>query len=401
VSRATIDSANRRELLFLAPGDVSKGRVEPISWMRSCEAYATAGLEVTLATLRTRRPDAVPKDEIWRHYGIDPCFRVLTLPTRLAYDSSVAAFRLWAGAAGTALAARTATRAVARSTATIIHGRAPVLLAPFAAIRYALPRRRRPLLVFEAHALPKRSHAWLVESADLVVVNSEKLARDVVSVFRVPAGRVLHAPLPPFNPARPEPKLTARRAIGLGPDLAIACYTGKLTKEHSEFLLTAAAEAARRVNGFRLVLVGGNAAILDWTRRRTDEMDLGNSVILTGFVAPAEVSRYQSAADVLVYHMPESVGIFPYTTPAKAYEYQAMRRPIVATDFPLFEEVFGADGDRALCVKHRTPHEFAAGIASAMALPDGGRAMTERAASFVRGRTWVGRSAAILGALEL
>jgi glycosyltransferase involved in cell wall biosynthesis len=200
---------------------------------------------------------------------------------------------------------------------------------------------------------------------------------------------------------RPEPRLTARRAIGLEPDLAIACYTGKLTEDHNEFLLAAAAEAARRINGFRLLLVGGNAAILDWTRRRAAEMDLGTSVILTGFVAPAEIGRYQSAADVLVYHMPESVGIFPYTTPAKAYEYQAMRRPIVATDFPLFEEVFGADGERALCVKHRTPDDFATGIASAMALPDGGRAMTERAASFIRGRTWAERSAAILSALEL
>src|SRR5437870_2653090 len=48
-----------RRLIFLAPGDVSKGRVEPISWMRTCEAYAGHGLEVTLTTLRTRRPDSV------------------------------------------------------------------------------------------------------------------------------------------------------------------------------------------------------------------------------------------------------------------------------------------------------------------------------------------------------
>jgi len=67
--------------------------------MRTCEAYANLGFEVTLATLRVRRPDAVPDDEIWRHFGVDECFRIVTLPTRLDHDASVAEFRLWAGAA--------------------------------------------------------------------------------------------------------------------------------------------------------------------------------------------------------------------------------------------------------------------------------------------------------------
>ena len=60
------------DLLFLAPGDVRKARVEPISWMRTCEAFAARGLRVTLVTLRVRYPDAVNREAIWDHFGIPP-----------------------------------------------------------------------------------------------------------------------------------------------------------------------------------------------------------------------------------------------------------------------------------------------------------------------------------------
>jgi glycosyltransferase involved in cell wall biosynthesis len=172
-----------------------------------------------------------------------------------------------------------------------------------------------------------------------------------------------------------------------------------MTRDNNEFLLATATEIVCRIERFRLLLVGGNPEILEWTRRRVKELGLDDALILTGFVPPADVEQYQSAADVLVNRIPQTMGTIPYATPAKAYEYQAMRRPIVATDFPLFEEVFGQDGERAIRVTDRTPRALADGILSAFALEDQGRAMTERAASFVQGRTWAKRSATILDAL--
>jgi glycosyltransferase involved in cell wall biosynthesis len=396
------EGSTRGEVLYLAPGDVSKGRVEPISWMRTCEAYAHHSFEVTLATLRTRRADAVADDEIWGHFGIDECFRIVTLPTLLDADASVTSFRLWAGAAGSALAAMSAARRFgSRSSAAIVHARAPVLLAPFGALRRVLPRTRRPLLVFETHALPKRSTAWIVKAADLVVVNSEHLAREVKTVFGLPEQRVLHAPLPPYNPVQPHSKSSSRQLIGLSADTEIACYSGKMTQDNNEFLLAAAAAVAARNERFRLLLVGGNPDILEWTHARVRALSLEDVVIVSGFVAPKDVEYYQAAADVLINRIPETMGTIPYATPAKLYEYQAMMRPIVATDFPLFEEVFGHDGERAIRVVDRTPRGLADGIVAAFALEDGGRAMAERAAAFVAGRTWASRSAAILDALEV
>ncbi len=394
--------SGRGDVLFLAPGDVSKGRVEPISWMRTCEAYARHGLRVTLATLRTRRPDGIPAADVWRHFGVDNSFRILTLPTRLDANAPVGVFRLWAGAAAVAMAAASMPRAIVRrSPVSIVHVRAPVLLAPFAATRHLLPAARRPRLIFETHALPKPANGWIVRAGDLVVVNSQTLAHDIQDVFALAEDRVLYAPLPPFNPVRPHPKAEMRERLGLEHDGAIACYSGKLTEELVEFLLRAADCVGARVNRFRLLLVGGNPAILSWAHERVRALRLEGVVTLAGFVAPVDVAQYQSAADVLVYHMPERVQIFAYTTPAKGYEYQAIGRPIVATDFPLFGEVFGSDGDRALRVVDRTPGGLADGIVAAFALPDRGKAMVERAAAFVEGRTWDSRTALILAALDV
>jgi hypothetical protein len=65
------------EVIFLAPGDVAKGRVEPISWMQTCRAYADQGFDVSLVTLRVRRPDGVARPAIWRHYGLKPSFNIV------------------------------------------------------------------------------------------------------------------------------------------------------------------------------------------------------------------------------------------------------------------------------------------------------------------------------------
>ena len=148
-----------------------------------------------------------------------------------------------------------------------------------------------------------------------------------------------------------------------------------------------------------MMLVGGNPDILARLRRRVVEDGLEETMVLAGFVEPATVGVYQSAADVLVFHMDSDLPHFPYCTPAKGLDYQATGRPIVARDIPLFEEVFGADGERALKVPEATPEAFAAAIQQALSLEDGGSAMTGRAISWVAGRTWQARADAVLDAL--
>jgi glycosyltransferase involved in cell wall biosynthesis len=388
------------ELLFLAPGDVRKARVEPISWMRSCQAFAARGLRVTLVTLRVRYPDAVARNAIWDHFSVPPSFRIRMLPTPLRRDSSTLAFRLWGGLASTALAIAVMSRLALRRRGLIVHSRSPIMLTPFWLLRRLLPQGRQPTLIYETHTLPPQSTWRMLRRADLLVVNSRKLETDLATRAGIRPERILHAPLPPYAPVCPRPKAEARAELDLPNAAPIACYSGKMLEGQCEFLLEVARLTRARVDDFHMMLVGGNPDILARLRGRVAEDGLEDTMILAGFVEPARVGTYQSAADVLVFHMDSDLPHFPYCTPAKGFDYQATGRPIVAGDLPLFDEVFGPDGERAIKVAGATPEAFAEAIEKALLMEDEGRAMTERAMSWVAGRTWQARADTVLDALS-
>jgi glycosyltransferase involved in cell wall biosynthesis len=386
---------------YVAPGDVAKGRVEPISWMQTCRAYAKQGHEVVLVTLQVRRPDGEKINRIWDHYGIEPDFAVRVFPSPLRRDPSLWWFRLWAGLAALSCAARVGAIQILRPQETIVHARIPVSIGPFLLLNVCLPASRRVRVVLETHSIPRLEHARILRKADLVVTNSEKLASDICLQLEVAQERVVHSPLGPHSRIRDLPKSETRAELGLRSELALACYAGKLTREQSDFLLHTAAKAVEDLPNFRLLIVGGNPEIIEWTQHRAAELGVSNVVVLAGFVAPARVERHLAAADVLAYYLPESTQTFPYCTPAKGYDYQAAGRPIVAVDIPLFEEVFGKDGERAIRVRQRTPDAFADAIVKALALGDGTAEMTERAKAWVARRTWERRTEDILRRLAV
>lgn len=404
VARTTsrLESVNRStRLIFLAPGDVRKARVEPISWMRTCEAFAARGVRVTLMCFRVQRRDGVARAQVFRHFDVAETFRIVEVPTPFKDLGSTPVFRVTALVAASVFATLTSATAGLGGRRSVVYGRSPVMLAPFAALRRLLPAARRPALIYETHTMLTKSNLRRAHRVDLIVVNSDKLAGDLRGVLGERAPTIAHIPLPPFNDVHPVRMIAARRRLGLPEGAAIGCYSGKMVEDQVEFLLRTAAATARLVPGFRLLMVGGNAAILQSAKKRAADFGVEDHVIFAGFVEPGMVATYQSAANVLVFHMSERLTHFDYCTPAKGFEYQAIGRPIVAMDIPLFGEVFGRDGERAIHVRERTPEALAAGIRRAFSLDGEAVDMGARARAWVQERTWQRRADAVLELLEL
>jgi glycosyltransferase involved in cell wall biosynthesis len=308
-------------------------------------------------------------------------------------------FRLWGGAAALAIAGATFLRPGSRA-GLVVHSRSPVMAAPFVALRSILPAAKRPSVVLETHELPTRSNGWIVRGSDLILVNSQALKQEIEEVFHCPPDKVLFAPLGPYAPIEPEDRSEARRGLGLPDTGSIVCYAGNLREQQGEFLLRTAALLRQRLPDVLFLIVGGSEEERAAVVAEAKQLGVEERVIVTGFVEPTLVGRYLSAADVLVHYMSDKLGWFRHCTPAKGWDYQASRRPIVAVGIPLFEEVFGADGERAYRVDERSPEALADGIARALLDPAASSAMADRAAAWIAERTWVDRCRSTLTALD-
>jgi glycosyltransferase involved in cell wall biosynthesis len=391
---------SKRQLLYLCPVDVCQPLVEQLGAVRHCDGYVQCGVDVKLITVAAGSRCSLTWEDIAARYGVHHEFSVSRIPTTLnSPHPNVMHFRLWGGAAALAIAGATFLRPRSRA-GLVVHSRSPVMAAPFVALGSILPAAKRPSVVLETHELPTRSNGWIVRGSDLILVNSQALKQEIEEVFRCPPDKVLFAPLGPYAPIEPEDRSEARRALGLPDTGSIVCYAGNLREQQGEFLLRTAALLRQRLPDVLFLIVGGSEEERAAVVAEAKQLGVEERVIVTGFVEPTLVGRYLSAADVLVHYMSDKLGWFRHCTPAKGWDYQASRRPIVAVGIPLFGEVFGADGERAYRVDERSPEALADGIARALLDPAASSAMADRAAAWIAERTWVDRCRSTLTALD-
>ncbi len=92
------------------------------------------------------------------------------------------------------------------------------------------------------------------------------------------------------------------------------------------------------------IIAGGEPEDVERVRNRVQAGNLEN-ILLTGFVANADLPRYQAACDVLLMPYQRQVAassggdISRYLSPMKLFEYLACGRPIVSSDLPVLQEV--------------------------------------------------------------
>ena len=98
-----------------------------------------------------------------------------------------------------------------------------------------------------------------------------------------------------------------------------------------------------------------------------------------------------AVADVLVLPATADHDISAYTSPLKLFEYMAARRPIVASDLPVLQEIL-QNGENALLFRERDSFDLAQKIKILLAESELSEKLVQRAWERVQQFTWEERA---------
>lgn len=390
------------KLLYIANARIPSEKANALQIMQNCEAFAEAGAEVTLwAARRFNLPALRGVRDVWAYYGVRRCFRLRRLPcvdlmplvpgrsdwpARLIFYLQYATFIL------SALVGLVFTRA------DLIYSRDEQTLLALSLFK---PRR---LLVYEAHQRAQgRLGRWLqrqvVRRVGMAAAVTARLAADLTALGADPARVIVaHDGIRRERFAGLPDRAAARAALGWPPQAFIAGYVGQLQTMGMDKGAAMLVEAAARLEGAALALVGGPAAAAEALRSRW--LALGGAAdgfLYAGQVAPERVPLHLAALDAGVLPFPWTEHFAYYASPLKLFEYMAAGCPVVASDLPSIAEVV-ADGETALLVPPGDVDALAAALRRLQTDP----ALAERLAANAQARalaayTWDARARALLG----
>ncbi len=227
----------------------------------------------------------------------------------------------------------------------------------------------------------------VVKSVDAVVALCEGIRADLVGrgvderrVFVVPNG----VETARFVPREKDPAFADR--FGFGGKTVVA-YIGTLFRfEGVGLMLEALARMLAKGDDVRGLVVG-YGELEPELRALHQKLGLGDKVVLTGKVAPSEITKYYGLADVLCYPR-ESHRITELTTPLKPLEAMSMEKAVVCSDVGGLRELVKND-ETGLWFSAGDPSDFARTLSRLV--DDAGlrRALGARArAEMIRSRDW-------------
>jgi glycogen(starch) synthase len=167
----------------------------------------------------------------------------------------------------------------------------------------------------------------------------------------------------------------------------VLAYVGTLFRfEGVDLFLEAMRRILDRRDDVRGLVVGYGEALSD-LRARHAELGLGDRVVLTGKVEPADVARYYSVSDVLCYPR-ERHRITELTTPLKPLEAMCMGKAVVASDVGGLRELV-RNGKTGLLHRAGDAEELAYALLQMVDVPHMRRMLGREArADVLRTRTW-------------
>jgi PEP-CTERM/exosortase A-associated glycosyltransferase len=227
----------------------------------------------------------------------------------------------------------------------------------------------------------------LVKSVDATVAICEGIRKDLVArgaderrIFVVPNG----VDTARFTPCEKDPAFARR--FGFEGKTVVA-YIGTLFRfEGVGLMLEALARMLDKRDDVRGLVVG-YGELEPELKALHAKLGLGDKVVLTGKVAPSEITRYYGLADVLCYPR-ESHRITELTTPLKPLEAMSMQKAVVCSDVGGLRELV-TDRETGLWFAAGDADDFARVLGRLVDDADLRRAIGERArADMIRSRDW-------------
>jgi len=236
------------------------------------------------------------------------------------------------------------------------------------------------------YRLTRRLEQSALEKATRVTTISKALRADLISrgidpgkIFEIPNG----VDTTRFQPLDADARLVAR--YDLSGKTIIGFIGSFYFYEGLEHLIDAMVLLLAKRSDVKLLLVGEGEA--DRMLRKRIPAQLWGHFIFTGKVAHADVRRYYSVMDILVYPRISS-RLTELTTPFKPLEAMAMEKVVVGSDVGGMRELFN-DGEAGFLVEPENPRALAKRLLSLVESATVRRAMGKRAREFVlQERDW-------------
>jgi glycosyltransferase involved in cell wall biosynthesis len=320
-------------IVYLAQSVIPSRTANSIHVMKMCQAFASAGHDVTL--LLPDKPEVEPGvRDVFEFYGVDPCFELKKLP--------------WYSIKGKVqLYGLIASRLAAGLQPDLVYGR---FLSGCAQSAF-----RRLAVVYEAHAAVRdlgRLSEWLfrrmirARSYRRTVVITSALRDHYIKRYADLDCRLLVAPdaadcVPQdLRPISLEPN---SRTLQVG-------YTGHLYPGKGMDLI---AELAPRCSWAHFHIVGGTPVEIEHWKQVTAR---SQNITFHGFQPHSATAAYRAAFDVVlapyqgrVLGHGGMIEISRWMSPLKVFEYMASGKAIIASDLPVLREVLQHDRNALLC----------------------------------------------------
>ena len=343
----------RPRLIYIGNIRLPTEKAHGLQIVQNCEAFADEGADVSLwAATRQNTPDLRGVTDIWAHYGVKRNFRLRRLPTLdlMSFASeqdtlwSRFVFRLQALTFAVSMAV-----GALFTQADVYYSRDALVIALLGLLR------PRATLGYEAHSKAKGRAGLALQKRAVrraqVFATTARLRDDLIALGARPErAHVAHDGVRTDRFAALPAPSDARRELGWPAEAFVVGYVGRLHTMAMDKGVGLLVDAAARVPGACLALVGGPDAQAEALRQRW----LGHGLpaehfLYRGQVHPDRVPVALAALDVAAMPFPWTEHFAWYASPIKLFEYMAAGCAIVATDLPSTAEVV-QDGETALLV---------------------------------------------------